>query len=94
MERFNNMSTQDAAIFRDNIQKSRIAETQSGIQTFPEGWSLRVVFNNGNLYHDDIDKSFLIKGCKIVSSQMHVSTSKPGQVSQLYSFLAREVLPQ
>jgi hypothetical protein len=64
----------------------------SGIQALPEGFDIRVVFNNGSLYHMDNDKQFLIKGCKIDSAQVNVSTSISGHVSHSYTFIGREVI--
>lgn len=63
----------------------------TGIQDLQSGWDLRVVFNNSNHHHLDENKQFLIKDCTIVGSTIQVATGSSGQISQIYSFVAREV---
>lgn len=72
-----------------------IAELQAnatGIDTFPEGFNLRIVFNNGNMIYQDASKSILIEYVKITGSQMTSSVSMDGNVSIAYQFLARQIV--
>ena len=74
------------------IKKRRTANLKSGgIQSYKQGWDLRIMMNNGNFTHNDAPKQFLLKGCKIVSSSLNTSTSSEGQISQVFQFIAREV---
>lgn len=73
-------------------QKKGRPKDVDGIHLFPEGFDIRVVLNNQNLFREDIDKTFLIKHCKIVSRQFGVSVSQGGApISMSLSFLAKTV---
>ena len=81
IENFNNFNS---------INQHNTSRT-TGIQNFPQGWNIRVIFNNGNFNHQDENKQFLIKGCKIIGSSLEASTAQAGHISQVYRFLAREI---
>jgi len=95
-EIFSNMSLEglDQEVRKRKLREAKqiASESKKGIQSFPEDFNIRVVFNNGNIYHDDSNKTFLIKGCKIVSSGMSPSIADDGQLIQEYKFIGREVV--
>jgi hypothetical protein len=64
----------------------------TGIDTFPENFNIRIVFNNGNLYYGDTPKTYIIRGVKIVGSQLSSSVTMDGAISILYKFLARDLV--
>lgn len=71
---------------KDNPKFSR------GIHEYSSNFDLKIVLNNGFLYHTDEDKIILIKGCKIVTSDMSTSVdNSDSQIMKIYKFLAREI---
>lgn len=85
---FNNMSTQQLLEYKaEKLRENKSNNVSTGILTYPQ-FNIRVVFNNGSLYHGDQNKEFYIRGCKIVSSTMHTGASSPGQVVQTFSFIS------
>lgn len=89
----NNLDFLEAAEAANELSRNEDVETRggSGIQSLPEGFDIRVVLNNGSLYHKDNDKQFLIRGCKIDSAQVSVSTTISGHLSHSYTFIGREM---
>jgi len=80
-EAFNSLSLEYLQEDIRNRKALAIAkESKQGIQSFPQGFNIRVVFNNGNLYHDDINRTFLLKQCKIVASGMSPTVADDGQL--------------
>lgn len=63
----------------------------SGIDTFPEGFNFRIVFNNTNFNNTDNAKYFLIEYVKIIGSQLTASVSMDGSVGIVYQFIARQI---
>lgn len=99
--KFQNMSASQAFTSNDSRlinsfvrEKKKIRSTplSSGIQTYPSGFNINVVFNNGNHYHRDVDKKILLSECKIVGTQMTSSVQVPGQLIQQFKFISREVI--
>lgn len=72
---------------------SRINEknSSSGILSFPSRWNLRIVFNNGNLYHDDKSKVIILEDCRIIERTNNSSSSHDGSIKEGYKLLAKRV---
>lgn len=92
-EAFNMLSLDQ---LQEDVKKRRaqalVTGSKAGIQHYPQGFNVRVVFNNGNIYHDDNNKTFLLKKCKIVSSSVMTSVTDDSQVVHEYKFIGREVV--
>ena len=89
VDNFSNMTTEELYESKRNRTRQEIKRSKVGVQVYPEGWDIKVVYNNGNLYHGDQNKEQLIRGCKIVNIQQGVSASQPGQVTQQFIFISR-----
>lgn len=74
-----------------NLSEASTQTLLSGIQSYSEGFNIRVVFNNGSHYHSDEDKSFLIENVKIISASMNPSVSNSGQIIHAFQFIAQQV---
>lgn len=86
-----------AALSNDSIKSvksKRLQETlaSKGIHQYSSGFNVKIVFNNGFLYHTDQNKTIRIKGVKIVASDLMASTDNDdAQILKVYRFLAREI---
>ena len=89
---FSSKNTDMVSQYALSVKKERKFSDAAGILSYPQNFNLRVVFNNGNIYHGDINKDIVLTGCKIVGTQQVAATSSPGQVAQQFNFIASEVI--
>lgn len=98
----NQLTTQDAASAFQNQSAAEVRANKvqadvsskisnSRILNMPYYFNLRLVLNNGNLYHDDINKELVIKDVRILGSELVSSVSMTGPVNVKYKFMARMV---
>lgn len=63
----------------------------TSIKDYPSNFNLRIILNNSYLHHEDEDKIILIKGIKIVGTQLPISSSSDDPLGDTYTFIAREI---
>lgn len=63
----------------------------SSLMNIPFYFNIRLVFNNGNAYHEDISKSMIIQDVRLLGSGMSSSVAESGPVNRTYKFIARAI---
>lgn len=63
----------------------------SSILSIPFYFNLRVVFNNGNAFHEDVNKDILIQDVRLLGGGLSSSTAESGPVNRTYKFIARSL---
>lgn len=76
-------STKNANINRGDYATS--------IKDYPKDFNFRVILNNGFLYKKDVSKIYVIKGVKITSQELVLSSESDAPIGISYQFQAREV---
>jgi len=88
-EKWKNLEHRAAANVGTELYLKRTLDNKTGIERMLSGFSIRVVFDNGNLYHGDKSKVYLLRDIKIVSHENGATSGTDGAVNQTYRFIAR-----
>ena len=88
---FNLISDEQLKKLKDNKKLDQAINTSNGIDVLPSGFNIRMVFNNGNATHKDLNKTFLIRDVRIVSSGIEVDSRIEGHTIKYYQFIARSM---
>lgn len=78
-------------IKESNKRSQEYNQNKSHVSSIPKDFTLRMVFNNGNMYHEDKNKSILIKDVRIIQSSLSSSVGDSGPINMDYRFIARRV---
>ena len=88
----NFMSSSASDVRAAQLEDNRSAKVfGSRLLDMPYYFDFRLVFNNGNLYHNDINKELVVKDVRILGSELISSVSMTGPVNIKYKFIARTV---
>lgn len=63
----------------------------SSLLNIPFYFNMRLVFNNGNAYHEDVSKDIVIQDVRLLGSGLSSSTAESGPVNRTYKFIARSL---
>jgi len=85
-------NTPDTDIAKESTRRAQEnAPRLSHVSSIPKDFTLRMVFNNGSMYHEDTNKSILIKDVRIIQSSLSSSVGDSGPLNVDYRFIARRV---
>ena len=88
-EKWKQLEHREAENVGTELYLKRTLDSKTGIERMLSGFNIRVVFDNGNLYHGDESKTYVLRDIKILSHENGATSGTDGAITQTYRFIAR-----